>query len=157
MLLIYWISLATLHFTLLKIKIKKPPPLKKIMIQPEEKITIHRPNLQPHRGTAQAGKPPPPDRAATPQRFRVAVWPPQATGGWPRGYPRTIGRLCGHPWGPRVAFGPTLDQSRAGPMATPGVAAQPLPATRGWQRGYPWSMGRSRCYHRGLGWPLGQP
>jgi hypothetical protein len=59
---------------------------------------------------------------------------PKVGRGWPRGDPRSMGRPRGHPRGLGVAFGPTLDPSRAGPMATPGPA-RPPPTTGGWQRG----------------------
>jgi len=58
-------------------------------------------------------------RPATPRAAR----PPPATKVWPCSYPRSMGRPCGHPRGLGVAFEPTLDGSRVGPMATPGVAA----------------------------------
>jgi hypothetical protein len=73
-----------------------------------------------------------------------------------------MGRSCGHPRGLGVAFGPTLDPSRAGPMATPGSTLPPL-ATGGWLRGSPRSLGRPRGHPRGLGlartwgWPSGHP
>jgi hypothetical protein len=86
-------------------------------------------------------------------RRRRTAWTQSWSGmAAPRGYPRSMGRPCGHPRGLGVAFGPTLDPSRAGPMATLGLAWPP-PTTGGWPRGYPRGLGLARTW----GWPSGQP
>jgi hypothetical protein len=93
-------------------------------------------------------------RWVVPGREGSALLGPKVGRGWPRGYPWSMGRSCCHPRGLGVAFGPILDPSRAGPIATPG-SAQPPPATGGWPRGYPRSMGRPRGHPRGLGVAFG--
>jgi hypothetical protein len=95
-----------------------------------------------------------------------------------------MGRPRSHPRGLGVAFGPTLDPSRAGPMATPGPwgGRVAIPGSRGGLRasprwppqalhGHPRPLGGGRAatpgpwggHPRGLGlartwgWPSGQP
>jgi hypothetical protein len=77
-----------------------------------------------------------------------ALLGPKVGRGWPRGYPRPMGRQRGHPRGLGVAFGPTLDPSRAGPMATPSPARPPQAL-----RCHPRGLGLARTW----GWPSGQP
>jgi hypothetical protein len=59
-------------------------------------------------------------RWVVPRREGSALLGPKVGRRWPRSYPRSMGRPRGHPRGLSVAFEPTLDPSRAGPMATPG-------------------------------------
>jgi hypothetical protein len=66
-----------------------------------------------------------PNEVASPWTGRIGSSWTQSWPGWLRGYPLSMGWLRGHPRGLGVAFEPTLDPSRAGPMATPGPARPP--------------------------------